>query len=257
MAPGGLAAQSVNWTRLMKQRNWVEAAVVTDTIARVPEGEEIRLGFLVSVGRFNEAITHMERLKRRDPLSLWASTNLQLALNTMGRTAEAQEEYQRGRALEGDHSRSEFYALWRLMVRKDQDRTIAREALRTALTSVPLKIDASLADKLDDPKAASAVLRKAYEDPLNQESLRMSVLAIFASMIGDRDMVLAALRRGLVDFNGLVSDINPWLPYEPGLRADPRFKELLRDLGLVDYFRASGDWGDFCKAVGPDDFECR
>jgi hypothetical protein len=143
------------------------------------------------------------------------------------------------------------------MVRKDQDRTIAREALRTALTSVPLKIDASLADKLDDPKAASAVLRKAYEDPLNQESLRMSVLAIFASMIGDRDMVLAALRRGLIDFNGLVSDINPWLPYDPGLRADPRFKELLRDLGLVDYFRASGDWGDFCKAVGPDDFECR
>ena len=161
----------------------------------------------------------MERLRRRDPLSLWASTNLQLALNTMGRTAEAQEEYQRGRELEGDHSRSEFYALWRLMVRKDQDRKIAREALRMALTSVPLKIDASLADKLDNPKAASAVLRKAYEDPANQESLRMSVLAIFASMIGDREMVLAALRRGLIDFNGLVSDINPWLPYAPGLRS--------------------------------------
>ena len=25
MAPGGLAAQSVNWQRLMKQHNWVEA----------------------------------------------------------------------------------------------------------------------------------------------------------------------------------------------------------------------------------------
>jgi hypothetical protein len=25
---------------------------------------------------------------------------------------------------------------------------------------------------------------------------------------------------------------------------------------FVDYFRASGNWGDFCKPVGKDDFEC-
>ncbi len=41
-----------------------------------------------------------------------------------------------------------------------------------------------------------------------------------------------------------------------GLRADPRFKEIVRDVGLVDYWRASGNWGDYCKPVGNDDFEC-
>ena len=30
----------------------------------------------------------------------------------------------------------------------------------------------------------------------------------------------------------------------------PGFKELLRDIGLADYWRQSGDWGDFCKPVG-------
>jgi hypothetical protein len=40
------------------------------------------------------------------------------------------------------------------------------------------------------------------------------------------------------------------------MHADPRFKSILRDLGLVDYFRSSGRWGDFCKPVGQDDFEC-
>ena len=30
----------------------------------------------------------------------------------------------------------------------------------------------------------------------------------------------------------------------------------MRELGLVDYWRAVGDWGDFCKPVGDDDFEC-
>jgi hypothetical protein len=47
-----------------------------------------------------------------------------------------------------------------------------------------------------------------------------------------------------------------WNPYETGIRADPRFKDILRDLGLVDYFRKSGNWGDFREPVGKDDFEC-
>ena len=33
-------------------------------------------------------------------------------------------------------------------------------------------------------------------------------------------------------------------------------KQVLRDLGLVDYFRASGKWPDICKPAGKDDFEC-
>lgn len=41
-----------------------------------------------------------------------------------------------------------------------------------------------------------------------------------------------------------------------GLRADSRFKDILRDLGLVDYWRSTGNWGDFCKPVGAEDFEC-
>ena len=40
------------------------------------------------------------------------------------------------------------------------------------------------------------------------------------------------------------------------LRTDPRFKVIVRDLGLVDYWRASDKWGDFCKPSGKDDFEC-
>jgi len=47
-----------------------------------------------------------------------------------------------------------------------------------------------------------------------------------------------------------------WRPYRSDVRSDARFKEILRDLGLVDYFRTSGKWGDFCKPLGADDFEC-
>jgi hypothetical protein len=32
-------------------------------------------------------------------------------------------------------------------------------------------------------------------------------------------------------------------------------KQLVRDLGLHDYWRKSGRWGDFARPVGNDDFE--
>ena len=47
-----------------------------------------------------------------------------------------------------------------------------------------------------------------------------------------------------------------WHAYVTNLRTDSRFKDLVRDLGRVDYWRKAGNWGDFCKPVGKDDFEC-
>jgi hypothetical protein len=49
-----------------------------------------------------------------------------------------------------------------------------------------------------------------------------------------------------------------WRPYRNPLRSDQRFKDILRDLGLVDYFRQSGNWGDYCRPLaGGADFECQ
>jgi hypothetical protein len=47
-----------------------------------------------------------------------------------------------------------------------------------------------------------------------------------------------------------------WYPHMAAVRRAPGFKDLVRDLGLVDYWRETGEWGDFCRPVGADDFEC-
>ena len=47
-----------------------------------------------------------------------------------------------------------------------------------------------------------------------------------------------------------------WLLVHSGARADPRFKELMREGGLAEFWRQSGKWPDVCGPVGDDDFEC-
>jgi len=45
-----------------------------------------------------------------------------------------------------------------------------------------------------------------------------------------------------------------WWPMPAAVRRTERFKKLVRDAGLVDYWRAHG-WPDLCRPVG-DDFAC-
>jgi TolB-like protein len=46
-----------------------------------------------------------------------------------------------------------------------------------------------------------------------------------------------------------------WWPLPSSVRKTERFKKLVRDAGLVDYWRARG-WPDLCKPVGASDFAC-
>ena len=46
-----------------------------------------------------------------------------------------------------------------------------------------------------------------------------------------------------------------WYTVMDDVRRDPRFKDLLREMGVVDYWRATGNWGDFARPLGDDDFE--
>jgi hypothetical protein len=48
-----------------------------------------------------------------------------------------------------------------------------------------------------------------------------------------------------------------WLAPYSGLRAHPEFKKLLIETGLADYWRQTGKWGDGCKPVGANDFQCQ
>jgi len=46
-------------------------------------------------------------------------------------------------------------------------------------------------------------------------------------------------------------------PVYRDMRRLPGFKDLVRQDGLVEYWRAIDNWGDYCRPLeGSDDFEC-
>ena len=77
---------------------------------------------------------------------------------------------------------------------------------------------------------------------------------MLAARYGDTELALAALHRAFVDLRGITLG-NIWFPIQKATRRLPAFKQLVRDLGLFDYWRKSGHWGDFARAKGADDFE--
>jgi hypothetical protein len=123
------------------------------------------------------------------------------------------------------------------------DSTVATPLIRT------------LAERPDDRETALAAIRQAFEDPASQDSGQLLTIALYADHYGDKDLALSAWRRTFVDHRETSFPLL-WYPFESNLHADARFKQILRDLGLVDYFRSSGKWGDFCAPVGKDDLAC-
>jgi TolB-like protein/Tfp pilus assembly protein PilF len=262
LAPDAWWTQAMRTGQFEQQHKWSEAgAAASAALASAPTSEIQVITnygfFLVDVGRTEEAVDYLRRAREMDPLSLGASGLLQLALDCAGRRAEAQAEYERSREFAGDHAIWDWWAVQRLWSRKDAApaAVVAQFHVLLKHESLPMALSQTIVRRLDNREAALSAIREAFKDPSNQDGTRMAVVAEYADHFGDKDTTLAALRRSLVELHG-INFISMWQPYETGLRSDPRFKDLLRDLGLVDYFRMSGIWGDFCKPLGKDDFEC-
>jgi hypothetical protein len=241
-------------TQLAEQHQWVAADAAAQAGQRAsasPISTAMSYGvFLEEVGRAREGVEYVQRAAQAEPLSRPISGSLQMGLYIAGRTEESAAEYERYLALPGRTGVGDVIALYRTWSRPAVDAAAVKAMIGDRFPPGAGRYGIT-ADNWNDKPAARTALRRAFEDPNNRNPIFFSI----ADHYGEKDMALEALRRALIERHG-PQLLQLWLPSESNVRADPRFKDIVRELGLVDYWRTTGNWGDFCKPVGKDDFEC-
>jgi TolB-like protein len=219
--------------------------------------------FLRLTGRVSESLPYVERARRQDPFSGDHSRNLGQTLLLLGRHADARAEAALALNLEiakplvyevfwssylSEHNHT---ALYGFMFSKDvpEEFSLLRDdALLGPDQRIAKRVFGLLA--LDDQQQQQAALRAIINDPTIPATFYSRIMAPAAAAFGDPELSLSQLPA--------VPSEMMWMPYMRDVRQLPAFKERVRNLGLLDYWRSTGNWGDFCKPLPntENDFEC-
>jgi tetratricopeptide (TPR) repeat protein len=216
--------------------------------------------FLVCAGRPREAVEWLERASADERLSTGVAGLLSLAYESSGNLAAATAERDRVLAIPGIHvgllpGSNLITAL------ASGDRASIDRRLK-ALPDYASGPNAALARFLDDRPAARAEIerliassRPGDHGDLVGDGAVFAIIAQWAGYYGHADLAITALRRIPVAAGAWAIGLQSWLPNLSAMRKLPEFKDLVRDIGLVDYWREFG-WSDFCRPIDENDFEC-
>jgi len=256
LAPDSWVALRKRSDDLLRAEKWAESEAVARKIlesgAFTLERAQPLINVIFATGRIDETIELQAQVMTLEPQAMFVSRDQQWNLYAAGRFEESEAEYQRSQTLDGSHFEPDLVALLRALARPDTDPQTLRDLYQRLLPAQnpQPKWLYDFGAAIPGRQEMLAVLRKAVEAGEGVEPP-------LADALGDRDLALTSLRSFLTRFRGR-SGVwwQPWLLVHSGVRADPRFKELMREAGLADYWRQSGKWADFCRPVGEDDFEC-
>jgi serine/threonine protein kinase len=263
LAPGSWMALRIRSEQLANEGRWAESIEVAhqalETGPFTLERAYPYINVIFAVGHIDETIELVERAIRTEPLVMFPSRDQQWNLTAARRYREAEAEYQRSREFEGAHAMPDYIVFLRTLALSPSDRAAVRAAygllLRDSVGRNEFSFLGELEPVLDDRAALRATVRKMIKERRSGYEMAYGL----ADALSEPDVALISLRAlldrpGNVDFRKYWE---PWIMPYSRVRTLPGFKALLREAGIVDYWRKTGKWGDFCKPVGVDDFECR
>jgi adenylate cyclase len=215
--------------------------------------------FLNHMGRPTEAIDYAKRCVRLEPLASGAHLQLGVTYELCGNIDAAVKAMKKAREL--TNLPAILNAALMVLAMEENNRALIDEYVALILNTELLgnisgtrDINQVMHALLDTPEEAGAELRLFLTDPAYNNPFNRHWITIWASYFGEFELALQLNREVIGSDSSMIWTI--WRPIHKGMRQLPGFKDLVREIGLVDYWRATGKWGDFCRPVGDDDFVC-
>ena len=222
----------------------------------------IESNFLREVGRLQDAVTYGRQAQAPLPLSANRDATLILALTGTDNTFEAAPL-----AETAGQSWPSHPGVWNARFELALFETQWDKALALLRPSSYLPLPAPLADAWRSALGAAksgepSAKREAVQDlvaqlnpalpwtstgsPPPNEMMTPGALIGMLAILGDKDAAFAQAEAYLKHDSFADSSFLFW-PKLAELRRDPRFLQLATQIGLVDYWRSSGKWPDFCN----------
>lgn len=225
--------------------------ILDEAVAHNPDHAEAlvqRAAFLQSVGRINDAVDDARKAVMLDPLSPDARDTYVTLLATANRLDAARAELAKAERI-WPRAEPVLMAQYRFELRFGDPRE-AQRLLRSGAIDVPgPDIQNAFIEARITPSQAN--VERAIS--MGRLTLRFYPLAIAdhlqtLAQFGRKEELISILqnwhRMDLLDFiDGVL-----FRPAFSSLHHDPRFMKVASRLGLVNYWRATGEWPDFCLA---------
>lgn len=250
----GIPEADVAEIELLPGRDFYDQVRLIDRASRAEPNNVFVLAarslVMLCVGRMEAAVEDARQAADLDPLSPAMRSSYLQALIYSGRTHAARSELAEAGRLWPDAG-TILDARYRLDARYG-DRAEALQALELMQSG-----------KVEAGRTLDAFVR-ARIDPTPPNITRATDLAVSAYRTAPDANTVAELILTLGEFDRtedlleflLVANDESQFPYfvealfrpqQEDLRADPRFIQVSAHLGLLDYWKRSGDWPDFCS----------
>jgi len=213
---------------------------------------------LARTGQFNESLAMLKRAQRQDPLEPRYTYQLALHYLYRGQLENVTDLAEYGLGLEGGDFL--FRALaWELALR-DGDFKKAASLIHAYYLNYPnVTYDTTVSRRFMEKFAGILELNdfaQSTEDiitMINDPSvtpLELGYVARLVALMGQPEIALEY-------WFGEEASPAIWDKVYEDMRRLSDFNQLLQEKGMVDYWRATGKWGEFCVAAAGQDFVCR
>jgi adenylate cyclase len=239
---GYIKAAKMEW--IEAEINFRKALELIDQL--LSGGHDYTLLFYCSVGKIGRVQELLEQMRQNDPLNQLITSWYYTVYGILDDRQRAEDEYQ-----SRNKSLLKGYSDWHddniTAVRLGSGDTVSRDEV---VSSNP--INTKLRDYLESPEEAVMELRRIYSSDERLSLFDLDMITVWASYFDEPGLAMDAIDK-LCRINSL--DIYRWFPKMREVRQTPRFKKIIREIGLVAYWKEYG-WADLCRPAGDDDFVC-